>query len=265
MRNDLYAGIFYSLTKEAVDVSTIATGIVGTALLGLSIYDAVRTAGYSHEDIKEIIKRNPVDAKKHIKKIMKDVDVVATEKELDDFIKKELKDDGEIVKQIAKTMFLDAIDNRNNAFAYTNPETKKDYIISGKEVNPIILEHELGHIADFREKELNGGIEQAYGNNKSFLRHLGRMYVKSIHDKDIIGKEENAWKFVEDSPEKAEIKENAINSYQRGFHQHRAVIPGAIGGSIIGGLIGKKLGLPGIGMMAGVPLGLLPLTIVSST
>ena len=69
-------GIFYSLTKEGADINTIIGAGIGTALAGLSIHDAIRVSQYSHKDIRDFIKKNPIDAEKFIKKIDKSINPI---------------------------------------------------------------------------------------------------------------------------------------------------------------------------------------------
>lgn len=254
--NELHSGILHSLIKTG-GIGTLVGAGIGTALAGVALHDAVRTAQLSHKGMDEFMHKNPVNTKQHIKKLDKKIKIVSDTKDLDKFIKKELKDESAIVKSITQQMMENALKNEDNAFAYAG-ETG-DYIITGKKTNPVILEHEVGHIFDFRDKRKKGTINDDYHKDSGFLRSLGRDFLKSIHDEDVIKKEKAAWKYVKPSNEKKEVEEAAINSYNRAFYSGRGKILGAVGGGILGALIGKKTGLgAGLGIGIGMPLGMMP-------
>ena len=253
--NDTYSGIFYSLTKNA-GIGTIIGAGVGTAAVGLALHDAIRAMRYSHKDIGDLVAKNPVDAKSFVKSLDSKIKVVSSPKDVDKLIKKEMSQESIGTRLATKQMMDVAISSKDNAFAMAGDSC--DYVIAAPMVNPVALEHEVGHIRDFRDKRKKGTMEDAYSENNGFLREIGRMFVKSIHDSDIIAKEKAAWGHVSPGSERKEMEDATLNSYNRAFHSIRGGILGTLGGGTLGFLLGKRLGSPIIGGLVGAAAGNIP-------
>lgn len=226
---------------------------------GFALYDYLKAKGYSGEDIAKMITMNPVDAKEYIRKIDPDVKVVTTKKDLNRLAKVISKEHNPITSAVTMSMLEDAINSGSNAFAYNG---KKDqYVISSKKVNPIVLEHELGHVGDFRDIKAAGKTFQDVYGGSGLLRSYGRILSKSIYDKDIIKREEEAWRRVKTkSKERDRIEDSALGSYHRAFHKNRGAIAGMVGGGAAGKLLARKFAPKSSGLFSvtGSVIGMLP-------
>jgi uncharacterized membrane protein YkoI len=255
----LYNGILDGLVKISLSKAEVAGAVVGTALGGLAIHDAVKTYQYSHEDISKLMQEDKVDSNKFIRKVHKTVNVVSDDRGVDNLVKTELKGEDKYTRDAARETLRQSLRDESNAFAFVSDNNS--YIIAPKKVNQVALEHELGHIKDMELIREQGKLDEAYGG-KGFFRNLGRSLSRNIYDADIMSKEEAAWKEVKPSDKKDRVERAALNSYLRAFYGDRSSLVGSLAGATIGSAIGvakgvSKGGLAGglAGLAVGLPVG----------
>lgn len=226
---------------------------------GVAVYDYLKAKGYDGEDIGELIASNPVNAKEYVRRIDPTVKVVTNKRDLKRLAKVISREHDPITAAVTVAQMEQAIDSSNNAFAYNGE--KDEYVISSKKVNPIVLDHELGHVGDFRDiKGAGKTLEDVYGSN-GILRGYGRIFSKSIYDKDIIKREEEAWRRVKTKgKERDRIEDSALGSYHRAFHKNRGTIAGMFGGGVGGALLAEKIApkRSGLFSVTGSIIGMLP-------
>jgi len=258
-------GIFYGITKrhsfkKSADVTPWIVGGIGLGGLGVGIYDALKAKGMRHGDISKYISENSVDTRKHVRNLDSTVNVVTTPEEVKKLVKKEYDGDPVIEKNVNRVL-----SSKTNSLSVYGKDGES-YIISPKKTNPIVLDHEYGHIQDARALDAKGKLESTYHLNKGILRGLGRMLLKNVYKSDVMDRERAAWKYVADSKEKERLEHDALNSYERGFHLNRSISLAPIGGMLLGGVLGAKLlpsKIPGIfrfgsGLILGGSAGTLP-------
>lgn len=241
-----------------------ASMILGTAGLGLSIFDALKAKGIDTSQFPELVKGTLTDSRAYVEKVDPTIKVVDSPKTLADFVDKELGDRNRIVRAEAKRLLGKAIEKGNNAFAFPG-KGNHDYVISSPKANPVVLDHEIGHIKDFKTMRGGGSLDHMKKQDRSILRGLGRMFSKRIFEKDIVQREERAWANV-DSEDKKKIEQAALDTYRKGFHYTRGKFVGGLGGSAVGSVLGmqlgRRLGRPiagsAIGSAVGMGLGMLP-------
>ena len=221
--------------------SALVAGLIAAGTGGTAIYDLIKAKGYDHDDVMEMIASNPVNARKFIRSIDPDVKVISTPKQLDSFYKNVLLDEhGTIKATVTKAIMNDSLSNGNNAFAY--PGKKDNYIITPSSANPIVLKHELGHIADFRDIVQRGLTPESEYKMDSIVESYKNLLWKPSFEQNIIRRENKAWDNVnDDSQERKDIENTALNSYHKGFHKNRSSMLGGLSGMIVGDILASRL------------------------
>ena len=121
-----------------------------------------------------------------------------------------------IISELAKMV------EPNGGNAAMFPGLSTQYIISRPQELPEILDHELGHAADFREKKLT---HKNLGPYKPTI--IGKLY-RPRYDKETMNAEIEAWRRAPGSPHKDKIQGTALGTYDTAFHRDR--------GNLLGGL-----------------------------
>jgi len=231
--------------------------VLGTAGVGLSIFDALKSQGIDTSNLKGFIEKDRINTREHVKTLDPSIKIIDSKKTLSSFIDLELGDRSIIVQAQTKKLLGKAIESGNNAFAYPGKDGD-NYIIAPKEANPTILAHEVGHIQDFRDMRENKCLDKMKAKDRSVIRGLGRMFSKRVFKKDIVEREQRAWNNVP-GEKKKELEQAAINSYTKSFHYGRGMLAGTLGGSSIGSVagfqLGRKFGRPKAGSIIGSVLG----------
>jgi len=248
--NSIYNGILYGMTKQAGINPWLAGGIgaVGLGLTGLGLYDVYSSSQNRtrQEDIDAHMSRNATNVKKRVLKANSKVNLVSSVKDVGVLMDKEFKGNGP--KEYMENVVL----NGGNALAFSGDTG--DYIIAPKKMNPVVIDHEIGHIADFSKKRDDGELATAYGG-ANIPRGLARLFSKKIHDEDVMEKERVAWSQVADGEEKSQIEEDTGKTYLRNFHQNRGRLVSTVGGTMVGSMFGP------VGALAGMALGQAPVII----
>lgn len=219
---------------------SLIAGAIAAGGMGIALYDYLKSRGYNSDEISKLISSNPISAKEYLAQSAPDVKSVTNKRSLNKLKKVLREEHNPIVSSILGAQFEHAMNSGENAFVYKG---KNDYyVISPKNVNQLVLEHELGHVKDFRGLEAQNKDPHEHYGGKSFLRGYGQQLFKSIYDKDIIRREQNAWDHVQTKgPERDKIQELALNSYHKAFHKGRGAVAGFIGGSTAAELLANKL------------------------
>jgi len=160
-----------------------------------------------------------VDVSKYMKARDKSVVVVDSTKKVDRFV--DSLDLSPSKKKFSKIVFNGSISQGNNAFAHVGVGGRSHIIGKGKlPVN--VVEHEYGHIQDFRDKSyaMTGTAMGGYvkGRGDSLLQGLS----KSRWKKGRYKAETEAWSRVNRDERTDEVRDLALKSYEDGFHQGRA-------------------------------------------
>jgi len=114
---------------------------------------------------------------------------------------------GFLTKRILKPLAEGIVDKADNAAVIQGED--KDYVIIPTKANPRVVEHEVGHLQDFARK-----IEESPG----IIQRLLGLVWKPTYDKQVMDRERRAWTYAEKTP----MREQALKSYERGFHQLRS-------------------------------------------
>jgi len=123
---------------------------------------------------------------------------------------------------------IDEITGGQNAAAWKNPDTGKEYVFASEKVNKQVLGHELGHIRDFRE----GKIDRSTGSFTGILK--GRQVASETRAWD-----KSPFKGKDDEP----VRTNALETYKINRRAAR-IIPGfsVVGtvGAVAYGIVARK-------------------------
>lgn len=201
----------------AIPASAVSVGVpiaIGTALSGVALYDLLKSKKLDPKITREFIagtEDEQVTSRKVVKQLLKEKPlirpVVSVTSEAG--VKKMMKDPkfGYLTRQYLETAAKEMVTEANNAAVIQGDE--KDYVIIPKKANPRVVEHEIGHLQDFARK-LN--------EQPGLLKRLLSLVWKPEYEKQIMGRERRAWKYTKKTP----MKEQALKSYERGFHRQRA-------------------------------------------
>ena len=220
------------IRKEAMIVTdAIPLGMV-VGFGELATHDMLKKKGLgtSREILNEAFLHDPVSVQQYLKKNAPGIRLINTEKRLDRFLKENYPDkDREAVRE----SLLDFIKNKNNAAAYIGP--KKSYVISSGKLPKEIIQHELGHIEDYRSKGITFDDDKIYAGGG--LRPLWAALWRPYYKKTKMKAEQEAWDRVPDSEKKKLLMRHAMNTYDKSFYETR-------------GDIAATLGLAGLGFLA---------------
>lgn len=239
-----------SLARDVLDSvreNPVAAAAGTGALLsgGASLYDMYR--GRKHQRHYNTIRRamyndeGHVDSKEYISKLDPTVKVVSTIEDAHAFAQDELLERPElktltegmtdlqvkdVKREIAKQFIGDYVIPGGNAGAVRG--LKGDYIIASKRAPAALLEHELGHIKDFREKGVRMLPEDEAKNpytGASLRQFLWKpSFMKREHKAEV-----EAWdrsdKGVKDYDK---LREAGLGTYETAFHKRRGTATGLL-------------------------------------
>lgn len=230
---------------------SLSLGLAGSVPAAIAAYDVYKMMklhsgedGLDRDKLVSLINKDPVYAEKYIRERNAKVNVIADEGRVESFIDEQDETLNSLQKNILKNHFNSAIKNKNNAFAHAGRDGRPDSIITPPIMGKTTIDHELGHIKDFeRIREKGSTLSEEYNlpdkENSRLLRSITRILLKDVYNKDKMRIEDNAWKHVEDSPEKEEMMNHSKKDYEKNFHQGRSIIAGSLGGGILGSALGS--------------------------
>ena len=199
----------------ALPAASVAVPVaIGTALSGVALYDLLKSKKLDPKITKEFItgtKDEQVTSSKAVKELLKEKPLIRPVVSVtsDAAIKKMMKDPkfGYLTRQYLEDAAKNMVNKADNAAVIQGED--KDYVIIPKKSNPRVVEHEIGHLQDFARK-LN--------EQPGLLKRLLSLVWKPEYEKQIMERERRAWKYTKKTP----LKEQALKSYERGFHKQRA-------------------------------------------
>lgn len=207
------------MNKQAANVIALAAGVaVGT----VAVYDYFKSRGMESaaKTVEEEISKKQVNSKQYIRSKDPRVKVITNLAEAKSMLN-EIKDkaDRDMTERQLSTFFSTG---ESNAFAF---RAKGEYIIAHPKCNSIALDHELGHIHDFRAQNIS-----MLGKHKYNKDPLKQFLFKKNYREGMYQAEVEAW-------DRAKIKEDhrlrsaALDTYDKSFHRNRMSVaaPTALG------------------------------------
>lgn len=236
----IQTGFRQELEKMGLDVGSIAgpvqriiaspgvqaaavPAVAGLGFGALSLYDLLRAREIGKdkvtpEEVQGIGRgRKQVDAKEYVKEMEKTrpsdrpLIPITSNKEISKMTKDPASRNPPL-KSILKDKAKRVHKKKSNAFMF--PGKERDYIVVPEKVNPRVVEHEVGHAWDIKDKA-----------NKGLLKKLHKAFGllwKPAFKKTVLGPEERAWKAAKKTPS----RERALKSYEAGFHRRRGKMVG---------------------------------------
>lgn len=206
--------------------------LLGGAAAGLAVYDTIRGKLFptmSLEDLagtgKERVKSRAWVLQQLKKKPLRKAPIIVTTEQ---DLKKLLRRVKIPVEHKREFMVIARGIIKHSLNALAVRVGKIDILVLPEKAARATVEHELGHLRD-----LEAGKDTGRG---SLLSRVAQLVWKPEYRKRVIEPEERAWKYVRG---RKGVKERAVGTYQRGFHQRRADLAGkaAVGGAAAYGLM----------------------------
>lgn len=203
-----------------VDGVSIAMGLGAAGFGGLAIYDLLKARGMTEagEKIVDAIRnKKQVDSLKFVRKFDKKIKVLSTYPALERAMVSELGDWRG--KMTAKGMWP-SIRDSSNAFAMRG--LKGEYIGAGRRCNAQVLAHEIGHIYDFRAKNIT------WKNMGPYKSGITSMFWRPSYDRSTMAAEREAWKLAPGRKKELAAERDALSTYDKGFHLQRGTLAGGV-------------------------------------
>jgi hypothetical protein len=216
---------------KALPVADKIMGGIGVAAGILSIVDLMRSTGLekNREAVREAISSGKrVNSKQFVKKIDPKIVVLTNEQEILRELKGEMS--GWRLKMLAKQLSAH-LSAGSNAFAI--PGKRRGYVIAPSTTNAEVLAHEVGHIIDFRKRNIN--IDNMGPYAPSFLMP----YLKDTYDEKVMEREREAWRQAPGRKEPTPLEQHALGTYEKGFHRQRGFISGMTAAFLVPALLKK--------------------------
>lgn len=216
-----------SAMKHLKNPGVFIPGIAAAALGANAIYDSVKSMGFK-KNMKTVVKAikgigyETVDSAQYVKKVDPTIIVVDTVEKAEKIVREELiplieEDFGQKievsdseVRQVAEEIFKMTKDN-----AAALPGVHNGYLIVAPKLPQAILDHEIGHIWDFRKKGLN------IKNPGQYQHVFHQLFWKPTYKARVYLAETNAWDLSPESKYKKELEHNALGTYDKAFHLQR--------------------------------------------
>lgn len=221
---------------------TIAAGVATTLLAAAGARDMWK--GRKHDEHWDVLnksfkdKSRVVDSRTHIASRDPATVSITNKKELKAMVDHEFKELPKVVRKIIVSDLNEVI-KQDGGNAAMLPGLSKQYVLSRPRELPEVLDHELGHAADFREKKLTHKNMGPYD-----ATFIGSLY-RPRYDKETMSAEIEAWRRAPDSPYKKKIEEAALGTYDTAFHRDRGeLLTGlaSIGAMVTANMLLSKLG-----------------------
>jgi hypothetical protein len=226
-------------TKTAADAVDVVLGAGLLAGAGVAAVDLYRSRGLgkSREELQRILKapEGQVDIQEYMRKRDPTVTTVTNKEQIDRMIKEEFAAHP-LKARVNRGILTAAVEQGNNAFAFVG-DSGKGYIIGKGSLPADILEHEYGHVQDFRERK-------ASMLRRSVLNTLLQQYSRTAYDKGTYRDEARAWELAKDSPTKKTTQDAALGTYDKAFHLNRGVLAGVLALNAGVQLVVKHAALP---------------------
>jgi hypothetical protein len=162
----------------------------------------------------------PVSVSKYVKTVDPTITVVNTPKKVDRMMEKEF---GGKWKPFMKAVLKSTVEYGDNAFAYRG--VKGDYVIGAGEMPKAVVDHEIGHIQDFRDQGVHMQGGPRLGKYvKGYLDHFSQVLSKKRYMGGRFQAEVEAWKRAPESKHKKELEELGLGTYEKSFHRNRGTI-----------------------------------------
>lgn len=216
-----------SLHKAASVLSDISPtqALSGAALLagtGLAIHDAYR--GWGHGAHLKEVQRAMRDGEVNTVAYMRERDpavrvltpsVLATEEG-----RRALKDltDGKVPSAEEVKPLQEMLSKGENAMALRFKKGK-EIILVGDRSNQNVLEHEYGHIQDFRAR--NENMDEKHKYSRGVLHDIAQVLSRSSYEKGVVACEHAAWDHVPEHKDRDRLRDAAIGTYDKGFYRQR--------------------------------------------
>lgn len=210
-------------------------------------YNAIRRAMYDDE--------GHVDAKEYLEAIDPTVKVVSSIADAQSFAQDEILARPESQAAIAHLDDLAKNDVKREVIksfvsSFVIPGTnvgavrglKGDYILTPPKAPPAILEHELGHIRDFREKNIRMLPEDEKANPYIQRPLLQRLW-KPSYMRGQYKAETEAWDRADSATKDyANLRERALGTYETNFHRRRGALAAALAAGLGSAAVLNKVG-----------------------
>jgi hypothetical protein len=210
----------FAAVKKNPGAVAVSAGATAT------IYDFMKARGFTKdlEYIMDVIKnKKPVNSKQFTAKIDKKIICATNGAELYRALKREKR----LVREVDDMdlrIFADemgrVLQQKQNAFAMRGENI--DLIGVPSRTNAHVIAHEIGHILDFREKNMTMWDMREY--NRTFSSIL----LKYKYEQQVMTAEKEAWRRSpsKEDEEKAKARTAALGTYEKGFHITRGVLIG---------------------------------------
>lgn len=209
-----------SMEKDAANVIALAAGVAAGTV---AVYDYFKSRGMglAAKTVEEEMGKNQVNTKQYLRKKDPRITAVTSFAEAKGLLA-EIKtpEDKDAVKRQLQAFFSSG---ESNAFAFRGK--KGEYVVAHPKCSKITLDHEIGHIHDFRSQNLNMLGEHKYNRNplKQFL--FKKHYRAGTYQGEVA-----AWDRAK-VPEKHRLRTAALDTYDKSFHKNRMAVaaPTAVG------------------------------------
>jgi len=216
--------------QKLARMSRFGVGL-GTAAAGAAGYDFYKARGLGRDrrEVQKAIKGGNTDVVKYVKKHYPDAAVISTPEGVKSMAKREF---GWGPKRfVARGMMSQAVQLGNNAFFMQGPKTGKGYIVGRGSMPKSVIQHEIGHAKDFKEKGFTPKRKpKEYGLGG--LRPIAGMLWKPYYKKTTGRRESEAWKHVPTTSESRKMRALGESTYDKAFHANRGVLSGVVAGGV---------------------------------
>lgn len=225
--------------RKLARVSRFGAGLTAAAG-GLTAYDLYKSRGLGKEraQVQKAIKGGKTDVVKYVKKHYPEAKVVSTKADVKAMTKKEFGWGPK--RYLVRGMMGNAVALGNNAFFLQGPKTGKGYIVGRGKMPKSVVQHEIGHAKDFKEKGYTPKKQpKEYGMGG--IRPLLGMAWKPYYKKTTGLRESEAWKHVPTTAKSEKMRALGESTYDKAFHANRGTIAGTIAAGAAYATIGDLL------------------------
>ena len=228
--NDVYPE---TMDKEA-GLSDSASKIIAMTPVvlgaGLVLYDLHKSRGYSEDRqyVSDTIEGKKdhklVNLTSYAKSNFPGVKVIDTPEKFQEFLKKETK----IAESLPKDTLRDVSKNMFEDLTHGNAAAASGaggyYLIAGdRKIPQDVLEHELGHLRDFKENKIRTTDGSYNKYVTGFFNSMAQAWFKSKYMSGKYMQEVTAWDKAKKSKTTDEIRKRALGTYEKSWHQGRAL------------------------------------------